>query len=95
MSFALASGVSGLQVHQKMLDVAGNNLANINTTAFKGSRITFSELLSETIKRASGPTPLTGGTNPIQMGTGVGVSGITPNMMQGNIIIQAIPWIWQ
>ena len=86
MSFALASGVSGLQVHQKMLDVAGNNLANINTTAFKGSRITFSELLSETIKRASGPTALTGGTNPIQIGTGVGVSGITPNMMQGNII---------
>lgn len=86
MSFALASGVSGLQVHQKMLDVAGNNLANINTTAFKGSRITFSELLSETIKRASGPTALTGGTNPIQVGTGVGVSGITPNMTQGNII---------
>jgi flagellar hook protein FlgE len=86
MSFALASGVSGLQVHQKMLDVAGNNLANINTTAFKGSRITFSELLSETIKRASGPTALTGGTNPIQIGTGVGVSGITPNMTQGNII---------
>jgi len=86
MSFALASGVSGLQVHQKMLDVAGNNLANINTTAFKGSRITFSELLSETIKKASGPTALTGGTNPIQIGTGVGVSGITPNMTQGNII---------
>jgi len=86
MSFALASGVSGLQVHQKMLDVAGNNLANINTTAFKGSRITFSELLSETIKRASGPTALTGGTNPIQIGTGVAVSGITTNMVQGNII---------
>ncbi len=86
MSFALSSGVSGLQAHQKMLDVAGNNLANINTTAFKSSRVTFSELLSETIKKASQPTANLGGTNPQQMGSGVGISGITPNMTQGNII---------
>jgi flagellar hook protein FlgE len=86
MSFALSAGVTGLQAHQKMLDVAGNNLANINTTAFKASRITFSELLSETIKKASQPTATTGGTNPQQMGSGVGVSGIAPNMSQGNIV---------
>jgi len=86
MSFALSSGVSGLQAHQKMLDVAGNNLANINTTAFKASRITFSELLSETIKKASQPTSGVGGTNPQQMGSGVGVSGISPLMTQGNIV---------
>lgn len=82
---ALASGVSGLQAHQKMLDVAGNNLANVNTTAFKASRITFSELLSETVKKASQPTTSVGGTNPQQMGSGVGISGISPNMNQGNI----------
>jgi len=86
MSFALSAGVTGLQAHQKMLDVAGNNLANINTTAFKASRITFSELLSETIKKASQPTATTGGTNPQQMGSGVGISGIAPNMSQGNIV---------
>jgi flagellar hook protein FlgE len=86
MSFALSSGVSGLQAHQQMLDVAGNNLANVNTTAFKSSRILFSELLSETIRKASQPTTNTGGTNPVQMGSGVGVSGITPNMSQGNIV---------
>ncbi len=86
MSFALSAGVSGLQAHQKMLDIAGNNLANVNTTAFKASRITFSELLSETIKKASQPTSGIGGTNPQQMGSGVGVSGISPNMTQGNII---------
>jgi len=39
MSFALSAGVTGLQAHQKMIDVAGNNLANVNTTAFKASRI--------------------------------------------------------
>jgi len=86
MSFALSSGVTGLQAHQQMLDVAGNNLANVNTTAFKASRILFSELLSQTIRKASQPTTNTGGTNPVQMGSGVGVSGITPNMSQGNIV---------
>ncbi|MCK4913869.1 MAG: flagellar hook-basal body complex protein [Planctomycetes bacterium] len=85
MSFALSAGVTGLQAHQKMLDVAGNNLANVNSTAFKASRITFSELLSETVKKASQPTDNVGGTNPQQMGSGVTVSGISPNMSQGNI----------
>jgi flagellar hook protein FlgE len=86
MSFALSAGVTGLQAHQKMLDVAGNNLANVNTTAFKCSRINFAELLSQTIRKASQPTATVGGTNPQQMGSGVGVSGITPNMSQGNIV---------
>ena len=86
MSFALASGVTGLQAHQRMLDVAGNNLANVNSTAFKASRITFAELLSETIKKASTATTATGGTNPQQMGTGVGIAGIVPNMAQGNLV---------
>jgi flagellar hook protein FlgE len=86
MSFALSAGVTGLQAHQKMLDVAGNNLANVNTTAFKASRITFSELLSETIKKASQPTASVGGTNPQQMGSGVCIAGISPNMAQGNIV---------
>ena len=86
MSFALTAGVTGLQAHQKMLDVAGNNLANVNTNAFKASTITFSELLSETIKKASQPTATIGGTNPQQMGSGVGVANIKRDMSQGNIV---------
>lgn len=86
MSFALSSGVTGLQAHQKMLDVAGHNLANVNTTSFKASRIIFAELLAETIKKASQPTSTVGGINPQQMGSGVGVAGISPNMAQGNIV---------
>ena len=86
MSVALSAGVTGLQAHQKMIDISGNNLANVNTTAYKSSRITFSELLSETIRKASQPTATVGGTNPQQMGSGVGVSGIDPNMSQGNIV---------
>ena len=86
MGFALSTGVTELQAHQKMLDVAGNNLANVNTITFKANRITFSELLSETIKKASQPTTNVGGTNPQQMGSGVGVAGIAPDMAQGNIV---------
>jgi flagellar hook protein FlgE len=86
MSFALSAGVTGLQAHQTMLDIAGNNIANVNTTAFKSSRITFAELLSATIKKASQPTSTMGGTNPQQMGSGVGIGGISPNMGQGNLV---------
>jgi len=85
MSSALSAGVSGLKAFQQMLDVAGNNIANVNTTAYKASTIHFSELLSETIKKASQPTSNTGGTNPVQVGSGVGVSGIVADMTQGDI----------
>jgi flagellar hook protein FlgE len=69
-----------------MLDVAGNNLANVNTTAFKSSRVGFAELLSQTLSQASQPTDSVGGTNAQQMGTGVGVAGITANTTQGSIV---------
>ena len=91
MSFALSAGVTGLQAHQKMLDIAGNNLANVNTTAYKASSVTFSELLNETIKQASQPTTGIGGTNPQQIGSGVGIANITPNMLQGNIVSTGNP----
>src|SRR4030042_1274513 len=91
MSFALSAGVTGLQAHQKMLDIAGNNLANINTTAFKASRITFEELLSQTVEQGSQPTERVGGTNPEQVGSGVGVAGITPNTEQGSIVNTGSP----
>ncbi|HEV58222.1 MAG TPA: flagellar hook-basal body complex protein [Phycisphaerales bacterium] len=83
---ALASGVSGLKAHQAMLDVAGNNLANVNTIGYKASNVTFSELLSQTIRKASGPAGSLGGTNPQQMGSGVGIASINRDMSQGNIM---------
>jgi len=86
MSVALSSGVTGLQAHQKMLDVAGNNLANVNTTAYKSTKVNFSELLSQTIAGASAPTSTIGGTNPQQMGNGVGLSSISRDNTQGNIV---------
>lgn len=86
MGSAMTAGVSGLKAFQAMLDVTGNNLANVNTTGFKGSTVTFSELLSQTIRQASGPSGSLGGVNPQQMGSGVNVSAIKKDMSQGNIV---------
>jgi len=86
MSSALSAAVSGLKAHQSMLDVAGNNLANVNTAGYKSSSVTFAELLSQTIKGASGPSGNLGGVNPQQTGSGVEVSGIRRDMSQGNVV---------
>jgi len=91
MSDALLSGVSGLRVHQTMLDVAGNNLANVNTTAFKASRVSFAELLSETIREASQPTATSGGTNPAQVGSGVMVARVDRDVTQGSMLTTGQP----
>jgi flagellar hook protein FlgE len=86
MSNALLASVSGLKAHQKMLDVAGNNLANLNTNGFKASRISFVDLLSETLQEASQPTTLIGGTNPQQIGSGVAVGAIDRDTTQGSLV---------
>ncbi len=80
---SLFSGVSGLRSHQQMLDVVGNNIANVNTTGFKSSSVVFQDLLSQVISGAGAPTDIQGGTNPAQVGLGVGVGGITTNFSQG------------
>lgn len=85
MGNSLLSGVSGLQAHQRMLDAAGDNLANVNTTAFKSSRVNFAALLSETMREATQPTSNVGGTNPMQIGSGVVVSSVDRNMSQGSL----------
>jgi len=85
MGDALFSGVSGLRAHQQMLDVAGNNLANVSTTAFKSSRVHFSDLLNQTLQDAGQPTGTVGGTNPIQIGSGVQVAAIDRIMTQGSL----------
>jgi len=80
---SLFSGISGLKAHQTMLDVAGNNIANVNTTGFKASQTQFQDTLSQVLNNASAATPGVGGTNPAQVGLGVRVAGITTNFSQG------------
>ena len=73
MMRALYSGVSGLKTHQIKMDVIGNNIANVNTTAYKSQSITFGELMYQTTQSASGPNETTGtaGVNARQIGLGV------------------------
>jgi len=80
---SLYSGISGLRSHQTMLDVTGNNIANVNTTAFKGSAVQFQDTLSQLVQGATGPGAQAGGTNPAQIGLGVLVAGISTNFTQG------------
>lgn len=75
---SLYSGVSGMKANQTKMDVIGNNVANVSTTAFKASRATFADLFSQTIADASASTDTgIGGINPSQVGLGVTVAGIS------------------
>nr|PZN08833.1 MAG: flagellar hook protein FlgE [Caldicoprobacter oshimai] len=78
MMRSLYSGISGLRVHQVQMDIIGNNIANVNTVAFKSSRVTFQEILNQTLRSASAPSQAggRGGTNPQQIGLGVSVGSI-------------------
>jgi flagellar hook protein FlgE len=80
---SMYAGVSGLRSHQTMMDVIGNNIANVNTTGFKASSVTFQDTLSQMIGGAGAPQNTTGGTNPSQVGLGVRLSSISTNFSQG------------
>ena len=82
MMRSLYSGVAGLRTHQTKMDVIGNNIANVNTTAFKSSSIVFSDLMSQTTQKASGPNAATGrgGINARQIGLGVKSGAININI---------------
>ncbi|WNM24558.1 flagellar hook protein FlgE [Demequina capsici] len=80
---SLFSGISGLRAHQTMLDVTGNNIANVNTAGFKSSQVRFQDTLSQVLSNAGAAQTGIGGTNPAQVGLGVKVAGITTNFQQG------------
>jgi flagellar hook protein FlgE len=82
---AMLAGVASIKAQQTRMSVIGNNLANVNTTAFKGSRVTFQDMLAQTIRGAGRPTAENGGTNPIQYGLGVLVAGTDVFNEQGSL----------
>lgn len=84
MMRSMYSGVSGLQVHQVKMDTIGNNIANVNTVGFKGSKVTFSEVFAQTLKGAGAPQEGRGGTNPQQVGLGAGLGAITVQHTKGS-----------
>ena len=82
---SLYSGISGMKVNQTKLDVIGNNLANVSTTAFKGSRVKFSTTISQTLGSASAASDSLGGVNGKQIGLGAQISSIDKIMSQGSM----------
>jgi len=85
MMRALFAGVTGLRNHQTRMDVIGNNIANVNTVAFKASRVTFEEAFVQLLQGAGRPIGNLGGTNPIQIGTGIHVGSTDQLFTQGSL----------
>lgn len=88
ISRALSIGTSSLRSHQRRFDVIANNVANINTTGFKGSRVNFVEQFNQIYARGRAPNITTGrngGLNPLQYGLGVRVGSVVADLSQGVI----------
>ena len=82
---AMYSGISAIEAQQTSIDVIGNNIANVNTTAYKSGQVTFEDQLSQTIQGASAPAANVGGVNAQQVGLGVKVGAIGTQMAQGGL----------
>ncbi len=82
---SLFAGVSGLRNNQVRMDVIGNNIANVNTVAFKSGRVTFKEGFAQLLQGASRPPGDQGGINPIQIGLGMQIGSIDQIFNQGNL----------
>lgn len=80
---SLFAGITGLRSNQTMMDVVGNNIANVNTVGFKSSQTVFEDTLSQLVQGAGAPQASSGGTNPAQVGLGVKLAGISTNFAQG------------
>lgn len=82
---ALFTGLSGLNVNARRLEVIGNNISNINTFGFKSNRMHFAPTFNRDFSLGSAPSTNSGGTNPGQVGLGVTISGTQRNFGNGAI----------
>jgi flagellar hook protein FlgE len=85
MMRGMFAAISGLQVHQTLLDVAANDIANVNTVGYKSETASFKDALSQLQRGASGPSAAMGGTNAVQVGLGVQLGAIKNSMTAGAI----------
>lgn len=89
---SMFAGVSGSRSHQVWMDVIGDNIANINTPGYKAGRVTFHELLVQTIRGGGAPVQGgRGGINPMQVGLGTSLRSIDTWHTQGNIQVTEVP----
>src|SRR4029079_14601717 len=81
----MLAGVASIKAQQTRMNVIGNNLANINTTAYKGSRVTFQDMIAQTLPGPTRPGAGLGGLDPTQLGLGVTVGSTGVNLEQGSL----------
>jgi len=84
---ALFTGLSGILAHSKLLDVVGNNIANVNTMAYKSSRAQFAATFSRTTSLGTAPSGVSGGANPAQIGLGVSLQGTQRDFSGGALTV--------
>jgi flagellar hook protein FlgE len=77
------AAISGLKMHQQMLDVTANDIANVNTIGYKASRTTFTDQLAQLQSAPTAPGQSGGGRNPGQVGLGVQFGSIDNLMSSG------------
>ena len=82
---SIFTGITGVRAHQAKINVIGNNVANINTTAFKAGRVNFADVISRTLSEGGPGQGQVAATNPIQSGLGVKVSSIDSIVTQGTL----------
>jgi flagellar hook protein FlgE len=82
---SLNAAVSGLRNQQTKMDIIGNNVSNVNTVAFKASRVTFKEGFAQMMEAAGRPVNGVGGSNPMQVGLGSQIGTVDTMFTQGNL----------
>lgn len=85
MMRSMFSAIAALNLHQLYLDVIANNLSNVNTPGFKGSRVSFQDMFSQTLRGGSAPAGNIGGINPAQIGLGARLGGLDILFTQGSL----------
>ncbi|SDQ50652.1 flagellar hook protein FlgE [Microbacterium sp. cf332] len=88
---SLYAGISGLRSHQTMLDVTGNNIANVNTVGFKAGSVQFQDTLSQIVQNSRAAQADAGGTNAAQVGLGTQVAAVRTNFTQGSQQATGVP----
>jgi flagellar hook protein FlgE len=80
-----STALTAIKANSQLVDVTSNNISNVNTVGFKGQRADFADLFSQTIRSASAPSPLRGGLDQLQIGSGVQVDQIITDENQGSL----------
>ncbi len=90
MGTAIYTGVTGLQAHQRRIDVIASNIANVNTTGYRSSRALFQDLFSQTISGPRAAVGSFGGSNPSQVGLGVRLGSVDVNYSQAALLTTGV-----